>query len=93
MRYINSYINIDFEPNVTMRTVYMNTYPHIIIVCTKDLEIGDELLLDYGKAYTDAYLTPKPKVEVPNVPMCDLPGFESDADDEQIQKSDMVQMN
>lgn len=49
MRYINSYLNIDFEANVSMRTVYMNTYPHIVIVCTKDIEVGDELLLDYGK--------------------------------------------
>ena len=31
MRFINSYLNVDFAPNVTMRTAYMNTYPRILI--------------------------------------------------------------
>jgi hypothetical protein len=61
MRFINSYINVAFKPNVTMRTTYVNTYPHILIVCTEDIEEGDEILLDYGKAYTEAYLTAKPQ--------------------------------
>lgn len=56
MRYINSYLNIDFEANVSMRTVYMNTYPHIVIVCTKDIDVGDELLLDYGKVVLIIYI-------------------------------------
>eukprot|EP01035_Chromulina_nebulosa_P019618 gene19618-25527_t len=28
MRFINSYMNIEFQPNVAMRTVYIDTYPH-----------------------------------------------------------------
>jgi hypothetical protein len=59
MRFINHYLNIDFEASVIMKTVYINTYPHIVIVCKKDIEIGDELLLDYGEEYTKAYITPK----------------------------------
>ena len=67
LRFINSYLNVDFGPNVTMRTVYINTYPHICIVCMRDIEIGDEFLLDYGEAYNKAYLTPP--VKVPNIPV------------------------
>lgn len=96
MRFINSYLNVDFAPNVTMRTAYMNTYPHILIgknptflyksifmfanekykmlissnpscsflllaVATRDIEPGEEFLLDYGEAYNKAFLLPQPK--------------------------------
>lgn len=60
MRFINSYLNVAFKANVSMRTAYVNTYPHIVIVCTEDIDVGDELLLDYGDAYNKAYLLPKP---------------------------------
>ena len=53
MRYINSYLNIAFSANVTMRTAYINTYPHILIIALATIEIGDELLLDYGKHIYD----------------------------------------
>ncbi len=43
-----------------MRTVYINTLPHIAIVCTHDIFPDDELLLDYGEAYNNAYLRPQP---------------------------------
>ena len=45
MRFINSHLNISFSANVTMRTAYVNSYPHILLVCTQDVEPGDELLL------------------------------------------------
>lgn len=60
MRFINSYLNIGFKANVSMRTAYVETYPHIVIVCTEDIEVGEEILLDYGDAYNKAYLLPKP---------------------------------
>ena len=63
MRFINSYINVDFSPNVTMRTVYMNTYPHLVIVATKDIEVGEEILLDYGAAYNNLYILKKEEEE------------------------------
>ena len=59
LRFINSYLNISFYPNVTMRTVYINTFPHLVVVCTKDIEPGDELLLDYGEGYNQAFIYPK----------------------------------
>lgn len=61
MRFINSYLNIAFSPNVAMRTVYIDTHPRIIIVCIADIDIDDELLLDYGKAYNEAYLGGGPR--------------------------------
>ena len=70
MRFINSYLNVAFNANVAMRTVYINTLPHIAIVCTEDILPGDELLLDYGDAYNNAYLIPKPPVAVSEV-QCD----------------------
>lgn len=59
LRFINSYLNIAFTPNVAMRTVFIDTLPRIIVLCIEDIEVGDELLLDYGEAYNKAYLTPK----------------------------------
>lgn len=48
MRFINSYLNIAFGPNVTLRTAYISGMPHLLVVCLSDIEIGDEFLLDYG---------------------------------------------
>ena len=62
MRFINSYLNIAFSPNVTMRTTYINTYPHLMIVCTRDIDIGEEILLDYGEAYNKEFLQPKSEI-------------------------------
>ncbi len=59
-RFINSYINVGFLPNVVMKTVYLNTYPHIIIICIDDIEPGDEILLDYGVSYNETYLNASP---------------------------------
>ncbi len=86
IRFINSYINVAFFANVSMRSVYINTYPHIILVCTADIEVGEEFLLDYGKAYTEAYLTPSipdpiivSKLSVSEL-LNALPGCEDDED-------------
>ena len=82
LRFINSYLNIDFFANVTMRTAYVNTLPHILIVCMRDIEIGEEFLLDYGDAYNKAYLIPKEKApETPRISMAELAGFDEDSDD------------
>jgi len=87
LRFINSHIGIAFSPNVTMRTVYVNTLPHIVLVCTTDIEVGEEFLLDYGASYNAAYLTGEPKTI--SVTMSDeasilawsaLPGGGSDSD-------------
>lgn len=123
MRFINSYLNVDFAPNVTMRTAYMNTYPRILIgnvdhtvlvfftqtfeygevhllkiislkssillpyfitVATRDILPGEEFLLDYGEAYTKAFLIPKPKSSDKNIHVdlmeSELPGGLVDED-------------
>lgn len=91
MRFINSYLNIDFSPNVTMRTCYMNTYPRILIVATKSIEIDDEFLLDYGEAYTKAYLLPKAKNPQENISPDifenELPGGLAEEDERWIYKT------
>lgn len=82
LRFINSYLNVAFKPNCTMRTAYINTYPHIILVCMEDIEIGDEFLLDYGEGYNSAFLQPKVD-ETPSIPTDifrrALPGYGSDS--------------
>ena len=64
-----------------MRTVYVNTYPHIVIVCMENIEVGDEFLLDYGEGYNSVFL--KPKISIPAIPndivRSELPGFASDS--------------
>ena len=55
-RYINSYLNIGFYPNAVMKTCYINSFPKLLIICTATIEIGDEILLDYGTSYNEAYL-------------------------------------
>ena len=59
MRFINSYLNVAPKANVTMRTVYISTLPHLVVVCTRDIQAGEEFLFDYGEAYNNAYLLPK----------------------------------
>ena len=36
-------------------------------VATRDIEPGEEFLLDYGEAYTNAFLLPKPKSPDSNI--------------------------
>jgi len=93
IRFINSYLNVAFSPNVTLRTTYINTYPHLLVVCTQDIDIGDEILLDYGAAYNELYLKPKVKhvvspigqdVILAELPKLDLEDSSSDADEAEI---------
>ena len=59
-RFINCYYNIADEPNLYFRTAYIDSYPRLLLVCIKDIEVNEELLLDYGESYITSYLTPKP---------------------------------
>lgn len=43
-------------PNVSMRTAYVDMLPKLMLVCTRDVEIGDEFLLNYGDNYSNAYI-------------------------------------
>ena len=50
-----------------MRTTYIETFPHLVVVCTRDIEIGEEILLDYGEAYNDIFLKPKVQSSITSV--------------------------
>lgn len=69
MRFINSFRNIAFAPNVTMRTAYIGTYPHLLLVATQTIEPGDEIVLDYGRAYDAMYILPKERIIRPPIPV------------------------
>jgi hypothetical protein len=89
IRFINCYMGIKEGPNVMMQRVYIDTYPHIVIVCIKNIEIGEEILLDYGKSYIDEFLTkkdPAALIKKPEGPfnlsmfVDELPGYGDDKD-------------
>jgi hypothetical protein len=60
MRFINSHLGVAERPNAVMKTVYINALPHIVIICTEDIAVGEEILFDYGEDYNNAYLRPAP---------------------------------
>jgi len=90
IRFINSYLNIAFEPNVTMRTTYINEFPHLVVVCMRDIEIGEEILLDYGEAYNETFLKPKVKSIITDFKDIQraLPKFGLDSDDSAYNSED-----
>lgn len=45
--------------NVKMRTAYINHEPHLLVLCTQDVAVGEEFFLDYGEEYTAMYLQPQ----------------------------------
>jgi hypothetical protein len=57
----------------------------ILLVATRDIEVGEEFLLDYGEAYTKAFLLPKPKSLSTNIAAdvleSELPGGLVEEDD------------
>lgn len=59
MRFINAYQGIGPSANVKMVTAYIASYPHLVIVCMRDILAGEEFLLDYGPNYTSMFLMPK----------------------------------
>jgi hypothetical protein len=93
MRFINCNFGIREEPNVKMQRVYIDTYPHILIICLEDININEEFLLYYGKEYIDEFILKinghknddkKIKEEAPfhlSMFVDELPGFEDDKDD------------
>lgn len=54
-------------------------------MATRDIEVGEEFLLDYGEAYTNAFLLPKPKSLSSNIAAdvleSELPGGLVEEDD------------
>ena len=90
-RAINHFENIGEEANVIMKICYVEELPRVIILCKRDLAIGEEFLLNYGDDYADAYIRtkgppPKKKDEknVPSVAWSEMAGEEEAAEDEVI---------
>lgn len=51
LRFINDYRNISDNPNVTIRKCYIDKKPRVMFVVTKQINIGEQLLTDYGDDY------------------------------------------
>jgi hypothetical protein len=57
MRAINHFQSIADTPNVIMQLCYVEQLPRIMIICKRDIPVGDEFLLSYGDEYVKAFLT------------------------------------
>lgn len=58
-RFINHYQGIASEqdgPNVVMKITYVEELPRVMIVCKRDINVGEELLLQYSDEYVQAYI-------------------------------------
>ena len=57
LRFVNSHINISSEPNLQPSTCYIDGYPRVFYICIRDIEPGEEMLIDYGDDYNQEFLT------------------------------------
>jgi len=55
-RFINHYQGISDKPNVVMKIVYVEELPRVMIVCIRDINVGEELLLQYSDEYVQEYI-------------------------------------
>jgi hypothetical protein len=55
-RAINHFTNILPAPNVIMQCCYVDSLPRVMIVCKRDIQIGEEILLNYGDSYVEAFM-------------------------------------
>ena len=56
LRFINSYLNIRDSPNLSAQYSFIGGYPRVLYICIKDIEIGEELLVDYGDSYNKTHI-------------------------------------
>jgi hypothetical protein len=56
LKYVNSYINLADEPNLVSSNCYIDGLPKVLYVCSKDINVGEELLIDYGDSYNEAHI-------------------------------------
>jgi hypothetical protein len=55
-RVINHYANIAETPNVIMKRCHVEELPRIMLVCKRNIGVGEEFLLDYGSGYVKEFL-------------------------------------
>jgi hypothetical protein len=58
-RAINHYENIAKSPSVIFSICYVEELPRLMIICKRDIAVGEELLLDYGSDYVKDHFQPK----------------------------------
>jgi len=56
LKYVNSYINISDSPNLIANVSYINKYPRVLYICSRNIKKGEELLIDYGDEYNNQYI-------------------------------------
>jgi len=56
-RFINHFTNIAEEPNVVMKITYVEELPRVMVVCKKDIEIGEEMLFKYSDEFVEEYFS------------------------------------
>jgi hypothetical protein len=66
-RTINHYQSVADAANVIMKICYVEQLPRIMIVCKRNILIGEEFLLDYGDEYVNEYFVGKEKVVLKSV--------------------------
>jgi len=54
-RFINHFQNIAEEPNVVMKITYVDELPRVMVVCKKDIEVGEEILFRYSDEFVRIY--------------------------------------
>jgi hypothetical protein len=59
LRFMNDYNNIAESNNVNMHRCCIDTLPRILIVCQRDIEIGEEILTSYGPDYIKFWIEKK----------------------------------
>jgi hypothetical protein len=57
MRFINHFTGIADEPNVIMKIAYVEELPRVMVVCRKDIEIGEEFLFKYSDGFVEEYFS------------------------------------
>lgn len=55
-RFINHYQGIADKPNVIMKIAYVEELPRVMIVCIKNVDVGQEFLLQYSDEYVQEYI-------------------------------------
>lgn len=48
--------NIGLKPNTILKNTIIDRRPKILVIVIDDIEIGQELLMDYGDEYNDMFI-------------------------------------
>ena len=57
MRFANHFTGIADEPNIIMKIAYVEELPRVMVVCKKDIAIGEEFLFKYSDGFVEEYFS------------------------------------